>query len=65
MAKVNLADLVITPRVMAGIKTVKCACGQEWMFITPEEEERFTRTVLYHLKEEHHLDLPAFTVIHH
>ena len=50
------------PTAAAGIKSFKCKCGWEAVFICPEEDEKQLVSILTHLVNQHGLDVPEFYV---
>lgn len=50
---------------MAGVMSVKCACGWEIVVIMPEEEINLLQFLFWHLKQAHGIELPEIQMQWH
>ena len=47
--------------VTAGVRTIACECGWEFVAIYPEEADMVIGKIIHHLYEAHGFVLPVFT----
>ncbi len=58
-----LTELV--PRVTAGIRSIRCECGWESVFLVPEEQDTMIVAMFEHLTKTHEVVLPKFSYVNH
>jgi hypothetical protein len=59
----NLNDII--PSSYSGIRSVKCECGFENVYVLPEEFDKFLSRLIFHLVVVHHIDLPDIQITSH
>lgn len=58
-------ELDPVPVAIAGIVSISCECGWEFVAVTPEENQRILATILQHLIDHHGLAMPKMYQLNH
>lgn len=59
----NLADVIQQP--YAGIRSVECECELEFIYLVPEEFDKFLSRIIFHLTAVHGIEFPTIKIISH